>query len=48
MILHLANPLFQHREGLLLYFVTLLEFQKLSFQGLYIGVRRRLYQRRRE
>ncbi|MNN73604.1 hypothetical protein D3C81_1897360 [compost metagenome] len=48
MLFNLADSLFEDRQGLLLYFVSLLQLQKLLFQGFYIGVRCRLQHRGRE
>ncbi len=48
LILHLANSLFKHRQGLLLDLVSLLELEKFLFQGLDVRIRGRLQHGRRE
>ena len=44
----LTDPLFEHRQGFLLYFVSLLQLQKLLFESLQFRVRCCLQHRRRE
>ncbi|EPL07208.1 hypothetical protein CF161_18409 [Pseudomonas sp. CF161] len=48
MIFNLTHPLFQYSQRFLLNFVTLLQLQKLLFQGLYVRIGRCLQQRCRK
>ncbi|MNF15201.1 hypothetical protein D3C80_2177050 [compost metagenome] len=48
MIFYLADPLFEYRQGFLLYFVSLLQLQKFLFQKLYLRVRCCLHHHRRK